>query len=102
MIDLNATQAAKRAGYSAKTAHTIGSENLAKPAIIAYLGALKDEALKRTKITIADVVDSIWYIAKEGEEESNRLRALDMMMKHLGGYTADTSQSNQEITLKIV
>ena len=41
----NATQAAKRAGYSAKTARSIGSENLTKPdiraAIQARLGDLK-------------------------------------------------------------
>lgn len=33
LIDLNATQAAIRAGYSKKTAHVIGTENLQKPEI---------------------------------------------------------------------
>ena len=33
LVDLNATQAAKRAGYSEDTAKQIGSENLSKPAI---------------------------------------------------------------------
>lgn len=33
LIDLNATQAAIRAGYSEKTANEIGAENLAKPSI---------------------------------------------------------------------
>ena len=33
LIDLNATKAAVRAGYSEKTARQIGSENLSKPAI---------------------------------------------------------------------
>lgn len=33
LIDLNATQAAIRAGYSEKTAKEIGSENLTKPNI---------------------------------------------------------------------
>jgi phage terminase small subunit len=40
LIDLNATQAAIRAGYSSKTAKVIGSENLSKPAIQA---AISDE-----------------------------------------------------------
>ena len=31
LIDLNATQAAIRAGYSAKTANRTASENLSKP-----------------------------------------------------------------------
>ena len=33
LIDLNATQAAIRAGYSEKTAQRIGSENLSKPLV---------------------------------------------------------------------
>ena len=33
LIDLNATQAALRAGYSEKTARSIGAENLSKPDI---------------------------------------------------------------------
>lgn len=33
LIDLNATQAAIRAGYSKKSAHSIGPENLEKPEI---------------------------------------------------------------------
>ena len=33
LVDLNATQAAIRAGYSAKTAYSIGIENLKKPEI---------------------------------------------------------------------
>ena len=33
LIDLNATQAAVRAGYSDKTARQIGAENLSKPDI---------------------------------------------------------------------
>lgn len=37
LTDLNATQAAIRAGYSKKTARAIGAENLAKPAIRAYI-----------------------------------------------------------------
>jgi phage terminase small subunit len=37
LIDLNATQAAIRAGYSAKTAGVIGSENLQKPYISEYI-----------------------------------------------------------------
>jgi phage terminase small subunit len=48
LIDLNATQAAIRAGYSEKTARKIGSENLTKPDIRAYIEnrlAEKEDAL---------------------------------------------------------
>lgn len=37
LIDLNATQAAIRAGYSKKTAYSIGQENLKKPEISSYI-----------------------------------------------------------------
>ena len=37
LIDCNATQAAIRAGYSPKTAKSIGNENLTKPDLKAYI-----------------------------------------------------------------
>lgn len=43
LIDLNATQAAIRAGYSAKTAYSIGNENLTKPEIQEYIQHRLDE-----------------------------------------------------------
>ena len=48
LIDLNATQAAIRAGYSKKTAYSIGQENLTKPEIKKYIEkrmAEKEDAL---------------------------------------------------------
>lgn len=48
LVDLDGTQAAIRAGYSAKTAAAIASENLRKPNIRAYIDrrmAEKDETL---------------------------------------------------------
>lgn len=48
LIDLNATQAAIRAGYSPNTAYSIGNENLSKPEIQGYIKqrlAEKDDAL---------------------------------------------------------
>lgn len=48
LVDLDGTQAAIRAGYSAKTAAVIASENLRKPNIRAYINqrmAEKEEAL---------------------------------------------------------
>lgn len=48
LVDLNATQAAIRAGYSKKTARAIGQENLTKPYIKQYIEkrmAEKEEAL---------------------------------------------------------
>lgn len=50
LIDLNATQAAIRAGYSPDTAYSIGSENLKKPEIRARVDKAMAERSKRTGI----------------------------------------------------
>lgn len=55
LIDLNATQAAIRAGYSEDTANEIGSQNLAKLSVRAAIDAALAERSKRTEIT-ADMV----------------------------------------------
>lgn len=56
LIDLNATQAAIRAGYNKRTARAIGSENLTKPHIQAEIQRLMDERARQTEITAEDVI----------------------------------------------
>lgn len=51
LIDLNATQAAIRAGYSTKTAAVIGFENLTKPNIQAAIDAAMKARAQRTEVT---------------------------------------------------
>lgn len=51
LIDLNATQAAIRAGYSEKTAYSVGHENLSKPDIATEIASAQLERSKRTEIT---------------------------------------------------
>lgn len=63
MIDLNATQAAIRAGYSVKTAGSIGEENLKKPEISRRIEQLKAERSKRTGITADRVLQELAKIA---------------------------------------
>ncbi len=51
LIDLNATQAAIRAGYSENTAGSIGHENLKKPEIQEALTEARAKLAERTSIT---------------------------------------------------
>lgn len=51
LIDLNATQAAIRAGYSENTAYSIGQENLKKPEIASAIEAAMKIRSARTDIT---------------------------------------------------
>lgn len=51
LIDLNATQAAIRAGYSKRTAKQAGSENLSKPDLAKAIEAAQAARAQRTEIT---------------------------------------------------
>lgn len=59
LVDLNATQAAIRAGYSVKSAAIQGHENLRKPNIQAAIIAAREERTKRTEITQDYVLKTI-------------------------------------------
>lgn len=63
LIDLNATQAAIRAGYSEKTARKIGQENLTKPDIQEYIQKRKADRVERTEVTQDMVLRELAIIA---------------------------------------
>lgn len=71
LIDLNATQAAIRAGYSEKTAKSIGQENLTKPDI---QKAIEEAQSKRTEQTQIDAA----YVLKR-LVEIDQMDVLDIM-----------------------
>lgn len=62
LIDLNATQAAIRAGYSKKTARAVGAENLTKPDIKAAISAATEKRAEETGINAA------WVLKRLAEE----------------------------------
>jgi len=51
LVDLNATQAAIRAGYSEKSAYSVGQETLRKPEIAQAIAEAQAERSERTQIT---------------------------------------------------
>ena len=63
MVDFNATQAAIRAGYKAKTAHVIGAENLRKPKIAEEIARRQKDLQKRTEVSQDRVVKELARIA---------------------------------------
>ena len=93
LIDLNATAAAERAGYSAKTAYSIGQENLNKPEIAAAVQKAMNERAERTAITADYVLEGIKNVtercAKEGEEFNppSALKGYELLGKHLKLFT---------------
>ena len=66
LIDLNATQAAIRAGYSKKTANRIATENLSKPVIKEFI----DKRLKQLEDErIAKADEVLKYLTKGMRQE---------------------------------
>ena len=63
LADLNATQAAIRAGYSEKTAYSVGHENLSKPEIASAIAEAQKERSERTEITADRVLEELAKIA---------------------------------------
>lgn len=63
LVDLNASGAARRAGYSEKTAYSMGHELLKKPEIAEAIQAAKDERAQRTEITVDRVLQELAAIA---------------------------------------
>lgn len=62
LVDLNATQAAVRAGYSAKTAGQIGDENLKKPQIAKALSDRMKQREQRTQVDADYVIKRLQEI----------------------------------------
>lgn len=63
LIDLNATQAAIRAGYSSKTAYSIGVDNLRKPEIQAALQRKQKKLQSKLEITQEKILRELACIA---------------------------------------
>ncbi len=70
LIDLNATAAAKRAGYSEKTARQTGQENLSKPVIAEAIAEAQADRSERTQI------DADWVLERLAEEVTADLKDL--------------------------
>ena len=86
LIDFNATQAALRAGYSQKTAYSIGDENLRKPEIQSEIQSLIKKRSERTGINADIVIKELVKIALADTEITGKekMKALELLGKHLG------------------
>lgn len=94
VVNLNASQAALRAGYSKKTARAIGNENLTKPAICEAIDNALAERAKRTELRADEVIEGLKREASftgEGSSHSARVQALSWLGRHLAMFT-DKSQ----------
>lgn len=113
LVDLNATKAALRAGYSKNTAYSTGSENLKKPEIMEYIKKLMDKRCKRVEYTQDDLLKDLIEVKnrcmqavpvpfKEGVwkfDANGANKALDSIAKHIGFYEKDNNQKQTPANL---
>ncbi len=109
LVDLNATQAAIRAGYSKRRASEIGHQQLLKPAVAEAIAAAKKERSERVQVDADYVVRHLVNLVElsmqkkpchtmKGEQESDEngnplwtavdgksaARALELLARHVG------------------
>lgn len=104
LVDLNATQAAIRAGYSKNTAMEQGYQLLHKTSVMGHIQSLMDERAKRVDISADYVLNSIYEVTERckqgtpvivdgvetGEwkfEPNAALRGCELLGKHLKLFT---------------
>lgn len=119
IISLNATDAAIKAGYSKKTARSIGQENLTKPDIKNFIDKRLSE-LEDEKIAKQDEVLKYLSSIMRGEEKEqtlisqgefgqsitdidvsakDRIKAAELLGKRYGIWTDKIDQTNRSIAI---
>lgn len=113
LIDLNATQACIRAGYSAKTADRIGPELLGKTCVSEAVKAAMEKRSKRVQRTADDVMRDLAAIRadamqivhdKDGNavmlDKPSAIKTLELEGKHLAMWT-DKQQLSGDVGLTV-
>ena len=87
LVDLNATQAAIRAGYSARTANEQGPRLLVNVGIATAIQTAQEARSQRLQLTQDDVLRGLHREATwmgDGSSHSARVAAWGLIAKHLG------------------
>ena len=96
LIDLNATQAAIRAGYSKKTARIIAAENLSKPIIREYI---EKRLAEKEKELIADQDEVMRYLTSVMRREKKE-HIVVTLSKETSTYVPDDEGKMRKQTIK--
>ena len=104
LIDLNASAAARRAGYSVKTAEWIGQQLLGKTHVLEAIKASIQYRMERTKVTVDGVIERIIRLADAAEEKEQyaaALKAAELLGKHLGMFTEKFEVTGEAVIFDI-
>jgi len=95
LVDLNATQAAIRAGYSEKTAGAMGFENLKKPEIQEQIQILFDARAEKAELNSEWVLERLKKVADRCMQEEPVMSGGEPT----GEYKFDSSGANKSLEL---
>ena len=99
LVDLNATQAAIRAGYSARTAEQQGPRLLGNVEIAKAVQAAQQVRSDRVQITQDDVLRGLRREATltgDGSSHAARISAWGLIGKHLGMFVESRQQLGED------
>ena len=109
--DLNATQAAIRAGYSKKTAYSIGQRLLKNVEVKAAVQTGQKKAAERAEVSVEYVITKLRQLAEDAMadgDRTNAIRSLELLGKHVGAFAENinlrgnlTNLSDEEIERRI-
>jgi phage terminase small subunit len=85
----NASDAARRAGYSENTCGEIGYENLKKPQIKEYITEIQKDIAKIAGISRLSIVKDLIQIKDLAEQDKDQLKAIEVINKMVGFNDAD-------------
>ena len=88
LVDLNATQAAIRAGYSEKTAYSIGQRLLKNVEVQKMIANRMEERSKRTEITQDRVLTDIELIKQDAMRKAYDKNGNEAMINHTSALKA--------------
>ena len=87
----NATEAAKQAGYSPKTAYSQGQRLLKNVVIKKAL----DQRVSDAIITADEILNGVKKIALKANRDADKLKAFELLGKHLVLWTDKTEHSGE-------
>lgn len=102
LIDLNATQAAIRAGYSEKYAHTNASKLLQNTTIKEYIEKRQQDRIERTEITQDDVIKELSLIAFANATDYSKVVEKPLMVQIDGKMIQALDDNGKPIMYKTV
>lgn len=102
LVDLNATQAAIRAGYAKASARQQGARLMTHAVIRDLIAEKMAERSERVEITADKVLKRLWAIGNAHNElqaDSTQVRSLELVGKHLQMFTDGLAITNPDGSL---